>query len=192
MNKFRILLAVLFYLSLQGCMTYSHHELAQARQWPLAQPSKTKPAAYLKVQSEFAFNEDRANSNADIAALEKVLQEEFLSSQRFSKVTTQQQASDVYVTATLRNHEEGSLGLAFVTGFTFFLIPSKSDNTVSLDLTFRDVDGKKLGQVSKQEKLTTWRHLVLVFAVPFNDSSDRLIRELARSALEEAAGKGLI
>ncbi|MBC3955942.1 hypothetical protein [Pseudomonas triticifolii] len=96
------------------------------------------------------------------------------------------------MTATLRNHEEGSLGLAFVTGFTFFLIPSKSDNTVSLDLTFRDVDGKKLGQVSKQEKLTTWRHLVLVFAVPFNDSSDRLIRELARSALEEAAGKGLI
>ncbi|WP_449125942.1 hypothetical protein [Pseudomonas viridiflava] len=192
MNKFLMLLAVLFSLSLQGCMTYSHHELAQASQWPPAAPVKAKPAAYLKVQAEYALNEDRANSGTNIAALEKLLKEELQGSQRFSKVSVEREPSDLYVTATLRNHEEGSLGLAFLTGFTFFLIPNKVDNTLSLELTFRDGEGRKLGQVSKQEKLTTWMHLVLIFALPFNESSDKVIRDLARSALEDAAGKGLI
>ncbi|MEE5101118.1 hypothetical protein V2J88_16780 [Pseudomonas alliivorans] len=192
MNKFFMLLAVLFSLSLQGCMTYSNHELVQASQWPPATSSKVKPAAYLKVQVEHALNEDRANSGTNIAALEKLLKEELQGSQRFSNVSIEREPSDLYVMATLRNHEEGSLGLAFLTGFTFFLIPNKVDNTLSLELTFRDGEGKKLGRVSKQEKLTTWMHLVLIFALPFNESSDKVIRDLARSALEDAAGRGLI
>jgi len=192
MNRFYVLLAVLFSLSLQGCVTYSHHELTPVQQWPLAQTAKAKPAAYLKVQSEYAVNENRANANTNIAALEKSLQEEFLSSQRFSKVTIQEQPADIYVTATFRNHEEGSMVMAFVSGFTFLVIPTKADNTLSLELTFRDGEGKKLGQVTKQEKLTTWMHLLLVFALPFNESTDTFIRQLARSALEDAAGKGLI
>ena len=125
MNKFLMLLAVLFSLSLQGCMTYSHHELAQGSQWPPATSTKVKPAAYLKVQAEYALNEDRANSGTNIAALEKLLKEELQGSQRFSKVSVEREPSDLYVTATLRNHEEGSLGLAFLTRLHVFPDPQQ-------------------------------------------------------------------
>ncbi|MBX8487401.1 hypothetical protein K5D47_13940 [Pseudomonas cichorii] len=191
-NKFLALLAIVFSLSLQGCMTYSHHELTPAGQWPLAAAKQEKPAVYLKVLAEYAHNDNAMNTNTNIAGLEKLLLQEFKDSQRFSGVTTEQQSSDVYVTATLRNHEEGNLAGAFLTGFTLFLIPNTFDNTLSLELTFRDKDGKKLGQVRKQEKLTTWVQLLLIFAVPFNESTDMLVKQLARSALEEAAAKGLI
>lgn len=191
-NKFFALLVVVFSLSLQGCMTYSHHELTPVGQWPLAQTKQDKPVVYLKVLAEYAHNDNAMNTNTNIAGLEKQLVQEFQDSQRFARVTTEQQSSGVYVTATLRNHEEGNLAGAFLTGFTFFLIPNTFDNTLSLELTFRDKDGKKLGQVRKQEKLTTWMQLFLVFAVPFNESSDALIKQLARSTLEEAANKGLI
>ncbi|RMQ50178.1 hypothetical protein ALQ04_02310 [Pseudomonas cichorii] len=192
MNKFLTLLAIVFSLSLQGCMTYSHHELTPVGQWPLAQAKQDKPTVNLKVLAEHSVNANPVNASANIVALEKLLIQEFQESQRFSKVLTEQQASDIYVTATLRNHEEGNMASAFLTGFTLFLIPGTFDNTLSLELSFRDKDGKKLGQVRKHEKLTTWMHLVLIFAVPFNESSDQVVKQLVRSALEEAAGKGLI
>lgn len=192
MNKFLALLAIVFSLSLQGCMTYSHHELTPVGQWPLAQTKQDKPTVYLKMLAEYALNDNAMNTNTNIAKVEKIVLQELQDSQRFAKVTTEQQSSDLYVTATLRNHEEGNLAGAFLTGFTLFLIPNTFDNTISLELTFRDKDGNKLGQVRKQEKLTTWLQVLLIFAIPFNESQEPLVKQLTRSALEEAANKGFI
>lgn len=179
-------------LALQGCMTYSHNQLAPVEQWPLAAAKQDKPSVYLKVQSEYRFNDNPGNNNLNVAQLEKLLSTQFMDSGRFSRVSTEQEESDVYVTVTLRNHEEGNVGLAVVTGATFFLIPGTYDNTLTLDMLFRDGQGQKLGRVQKQEELTTWMHLLFVFALPFNESADKLLTELTQSTLEEAAKKDLI
>lgn len=192
MKKLITLLAIAASLALQGCMTYSHNTLPEVAQWPLAQPAQAKPAAYIKVHAEHSFNGAPAANSSDMVKLESLVKQGFIDSGLFSKVTTEQETSDVYVTVTLRNQETGSIGLAMLTGATFLLIPGAFDNTFVMDMTFRDAEGSKLGQVEKQEKLTTWMHLFLVFALPFNKPADSLLTELTKSNLEEAARKKLI
>ncbi|AHL76290.1 hypothetical protein CH92_14805 [Stutzerimonas stutzeri] len=185
-------LAIAATLTLQGCMTYSHNTLPEVEQWPLAEPAQAKPTAYIKVQTEYSVNGTPTANNPNIAKLESLIKQSFTDSGRFSRVSTEQQTSDLYVTVTLRNQETGNLGLAVITGATFFLVPGTFDNTLIMDMMFRDGNGKKLGRVEKQEKLTTWMHLFLVFALPFNESADGLLTELTKSNLEEAASKDLI
>jgi len=192
MKKLLALLVIAGSLALQGCMTYSHNTLPQVEQWPLSSSQQTKPTAYIKVQTAYSVNGTPSTSNPNIAKLENLIKQGFIDSGRFSKVSTEQEASDVYVTVTLQNQETGNLGLAMLTGATFFLIPGTFDNTFVMDMMFRDGEGKKLGRVQKQEKLTTWMHLFLVFALPFNESADPLLTELTKSNLEEAARKNLI
>lgn len=109
-------------------------------------------------------------------------------------MSTEQETSDLYITVTLRNQETGNLALAVITGATFFLIPGTFDNTLIMEMMLRDGDGdgRKLGRVQRQETLTTWMHLFLVFALPFNGSGDAILTELAKSNLEAAAKKDLI
>lgn len=109
-------------------------------------------------------------------------------------MSTEQETSDLYITVTLRNQETGNLALAVITGATFFLIPGTFDNTLIMEMMLRDGDGdgRKLGRVQRQETLTTWMHLFLVFALPFNGSGDAMLTELAKSNLEAAAKKDLI
>ena len=192
MKKLITLLVIAGSLALQGCMTYSHNTLPQVGQWPLSSSLQTKPTAYIKVQTAYSVNGTPSASNPNIAKLENLIKQGFIDSGRFSQVSTEQEASDVYVTVTLQNQETGNLGLAMLTGATFFLIPGTFDNTFVMDMMFRDGEGKKLGRVQKQEKLTTWMHLFLVFALPFNESADPLLTELTKSNLEEAARKNLI
>ncbi|RRV26133.1 hypothetical protein [Stutzerimonas nitrititolerans] len=192
MKKLLTLLVIAGSLALQGCMTYSHNTLPQVEQWPLSSSLQTKPTAYIKVQTAYSVNGTPSASNPNIAKLENLIKQGFIDSGRFSQVSTEQEASDVYVTVTLQNQETGNLGLAMLTGATFFLIPGTFDNTFVMDMMFRDGEGKKLGRVQKQEKLTTWMHLFLVFALPFNESADPLLTELTKSNLEEAARKNLI
>lgn len=192
LKKLIALLAVTAALCLQGCMTYSHNSLQQVEQWPLAEAKQNKPTVYLKVQTEYLINDTPGTSNNNVAKLEGLLTQAFMDSGRFARVTTEQEESDLYVTVTLRNHETGNLGLAVITGATFFLVPGTYDNTLTMDMMFRDGNGEKLGRVQKQEGLTTWMHLFLIFALPFQDSDDSLLTQLTQSNLEEAAKKGLI
>lgn len=191
MNLLRML-AVVATLSLTGCMTYSHNQLAAVEQWPLAAAEKAKPSTYVKVQAEYAFNGTPSPSNANLERLETIVKDTFVSSDRFGRVTTQQERSDLYVTATLKNEEEGSQALAVISGLTLMVLPATADNTLTLELAFRSGEDQLLGKVAVQEKITTWMHVLLIFALPFNPSVDELLTRMTQSALEEAVRQGLI
>ncbi|MGG2396743.1 hypothetical protein ACJRW5_07285 [Pseudomonas sp. SH1-B] len=192
MKKLFVLLLLIASASLQGCMTYSHNSLQKVDQWPLAAPEQAKPSVYLKVFGEYQVNDNPRVSTADVAKLEEVISQTLSESGRFSRVTTEQQESDLYLTVTLHNHETGNMGLAVLTGATFFLIPGAFDNTLTMNMSVRDNNGDKLGIAQRQESLTTWMHLLLIFAVPFQDRSDNLLRELTQSTLQQAVDKKLL
>ncbi|WP_161865867.1 hypothetical protein [Pseudomonas yangonensis] len=192
MKKLFLLVLLIASASLQGCMTYSHNSLQKVDQWPLASPEQEKPSVYLKVHGEYQVNDNPRVSTADVAKLEQVIAKTLSESGRFSRVTTEQEESDLYMTVTLRNHETGSMGLAMLTGATLFLIPGAFDNTLTMDMVVRDEDGNKRGVAQRQESLTTWMHLLLIFAVPFQDRSDNLLRELTQSTLQQAVDKQLL
>lgn len=192
MKKLFMLMLLIASASLQGCMTYSHNSLQKVDQWPLASPEQDKPSVYLKVHGEYQVNDNPRVSNADVAKLEQVISKTLSESGRFSRVTTEQEESDLYLTVTLRNHETGNMGLAMLTGATLFLIPGAFDNTLTMDMVVRDENGNKRGVAQRQESLTTWMHLLLIFAVPFQDRSDKLLTELTQSTLQQAVDKQLL
>ncbi|TBV07185.1 hypothetical protein DNK08_13150 [Stutzerimonas kirkiae] len=178
--------------SIRGKDRSSGYAVPQVEPWPPSSPEQAKSSVYLKVQAEYSLNDRPGISHANVPALEKLVTQAFADSGHFSRVTTEQEESDVYVTVTLHNHETGSLGMAFVSGAMFLLIPGTYDNTLAMRMVVRDRDGEKLGQTEKREVLTTWMHLLLIFALPFRESGDELLTQLTRSALAEAVDKGLL
>lgn len=192
MNKLFAGLLAAALLSLTGCISYSQHQLAEVRQWPPAEPVAQKRTAYLKVESQHLFNGQPQAGGFNAGNLEKLLVSNYQSSERFERVTTAQETSDLYVDVTVRNHERGSLPLAFISGFTLMVIPATADNELSMETVFRDGSGKELGRIEKKETITTWMQLVFIFALPFNQSADGVLQQLTQSTLEEAARRELI
>ena len=179
-------------LSLTGCLSYSHHDLAQVEQWPLTATEQQTQSAYLKVDSQYLFNDQTRAGGFNQANLETLIVKQYQDSKRFSNVTTAKQNADLYISVRVSNHERGSLASAFITGFTLFVIPGKFSNELTMETTFKDGDGKVLGRIEKRETITTWMQLLLIVAVPFNESIAPILNQLTQSSLEEAARQKLI
>ena len=183
------IVAALACLTLTGCMTYSHKSLPEVSQWPLESVQK-KPSAYIKVQTEYSFNGTPKASNPNIArrrADQKGVrrQRSLLPSEHRTRSLGCLRDRNLAQPGNRQSRSGGDHRRAF-------LIPGTFDNTLIMDMTFRDGEGRKVGQVQKQETLTTWMHLFLVFALPFNGSGEEILGELAKSNLEAAAQKNLI
>jgi hypothetical protein len=185
-----LLAAALLFLT--GCLSYSHHDLAQVEQWPLGAPEQQPQSAYLKVDSQYLFNEQNRAGGFNQGALEQLVLKQYQDSKRFSNVTTAKQNSDLYISVRVSNHERGSIASAVITGATLFVIPGKFSNELSMETTFKDGSGKVLGRIEKRETITTWMQLLLIVALPFNASIDPILNQLTQSSLEEAARQKLI
>lgn len=72
------------------------------------------------------------------------------------------------------------------------MIPTVAHNRLVLETVYKDRDGKVLGRIEKSETVTTWMQLLLVFALPFNQSAEGIIQHLTQSTLEEAVRQKLI
>jgi hypothetical protein len=186
-------LVLIIGVSLGGCVSYSQHDLPAVESWPLASKNTTtKPTAYVRFTALHTFNGEQRAGGTNVTAWEKVLLDNFNQSGRFQRVTTDKVDSDVYVYASVRNEETGNTGSAILTGITLFLIPTTVDNRLVMETVYKDRDGKVLGRVEKSETVTTWMQLLLVFALPFNQSAEAIIQHLAQSSLEEAVRQKLI
>ncbi len=192
MNRILTVFLATLLLNLTGCATYSHNEFTPAKQWPPAASAADKPSVYLKVAGEHQFNGKPTGAGFNQAKLAELVQREYQGSQQFGRIALDQQASDLYVSVQVINQERGSTVGAFITGFTFFVIPGKYSNTLTMETVVKDEQGALLGKVVKRETTTTWMQLLLILALPFNESADNVLTQLARSSIEEAVQKGLI
>jgi len=182
-------------LLLGGCVSYSTGDLAPVGTWPpAASTAAAKPNAYLRSTALYQVNDGAAVAAAGAHAemWEKTISETYQQSGRFTQVSTQKGEADLYAESTLTNHEEFVTASAFITGFTLFLIPSTAKNTFTLQTVFKDKDGKELGRVSKSESIRTWMQLVLIVGLPFQADTRDVVRELARSTLDEAVQRKLL
>jgi len=193
MNHSLKTLLLLLCVVLPGCVSYSQHELAPVEAWPpVAKVEAAKPSVYVRFTAFHLFNGQQTNGGVNVSGWEKILVDNFNQSDRFKQVTTEKLDSDVYVYATLRNQEKGSMFGAIVTGATFFVIPGTFDNTFALETVYKDRDGKVLGRIEKSETVTTWMQLFLIVALPFQQSPDEIVKQLSQSSLEEAVKRKLI
>ncbi|MHC8407804.1 hypothetical protein [Pseudomonas sp. TMB3-21] len=192
MNKYFLLILLLVSSTLTGCISYSKHELAAVEQWPPAQARQDKPTAYLHVTTQQQFNGELSGGGGDAALVEKSMLDTFKESGQFKNVTTDKVESNLYVTSTLTNNEQGNMASAFLTGFTLFVIPTTYSNTFTLETVFKDQDGKLLGKIVKQESTRTWLQILLIVGLPFNERGDGLLDHLTQSTLDEAVKRKLI
>lgn len=192
MNKYFLLILLLVSSTLTGCISYSKHELAAVEQWPPVQARQDKPTAYLRVTTQQQFNGELAGDGGNAALVEKSMLDTFKESGQFRNVTTDKVESNLYVTSTLTNNEQGNLASAFLTGFTLFVIPTTFSNTYTLETLFKDQDGKLLGKIVKQESTRTWMQVLLIVGLPFNERGDGLLKHLTQSTLDEAVKRKLM
>lgn len=192
MNKLRVLF-LLAVTQLSGCLSYSHHDLAPVQHWPLANDAAAaKPRVYVSLVADHQFNGAPAAGGVDPVHWQQALVDTYSASGLFNQVTTQKVECDVYAQSHLLNQEKGVMAMAYITGLTLFLVPSKADDVLTLETVFKDRDGKVLGTVTKSETVTTWMQTLFVFALPFNPRSDVIIKALAQSSLQEAVQRKLI
>jgi hypothetical protein len=186
---------VLAAVLLTGCVSYSQHELPPVHTWPpTANAPAQKPTAYVRTTALNQVNGGPGNAagGKSAALWEKAVADSYRESNRFSRVSTDKVDSDIYADATLYNNEDYSPVSAFITGFTFFVIPTTAKNTFTLETVFKDKDGKELGRVKKSESVRTWMHLVLIVGIPFQSDTRELVEALTRSTLDEAVQRKLL
>ena len=185
---------VLAAVLLTGCVSYSQHELPAVQTWPPAATAQQKPTAYVRTTALNQVNSGPtvAASGAQATAWETSVAETFRDSGRFTRVSTDKVASEIYAEATLSNNEKFSMASAIITGATFFIIPSTAQNTFTLETVFKDKDGKELGRVKKSESVRTWMHLVLIVGIPFQQDTRDVVQALTRSTLDEAVRRQLL
>ncbi|WP_282396737.1 hypothetical protein [Pseudomonas sp. PS01298] len=186
---------VLAAVLLTGCVSYSQHELPAVQTWPpTANAPEQKPTVYVRTTAQNHVNGGPGNAaaGAPAALWEKTVADTFRQSNRFARVSTDKVDSDIYVDATLHNNEEYSPVSAFITGFTFCVIPTTAKNIFTLETVFKDKDGKELGRVKKSESVRTWVHLVLIVGLPFQSDTREVVDALTRSTLEEAVQRKLL
>ena len=179
-------------LLLTGCISYSSNQLAQVQTWPPAASGTDKPTAYIRVEGQYQHNDQPRSGGFNQAGLEKLILKQYQDSGLFSRVGTTEQEADLYINVSVNNHENSSTAAAFITGLTLFIIPSTASNTLSMQTEFMDGSGKLLGSVEKHETITTWMQLLLVFALPFSESTDKVLTQLSQSSLDAAARQKLI
>ncbi len=162
-----------------------------ASAWPIPLNS-AKPTVSLKVDTDYQFNGTPSQRGFNLPRLERLLIKEYQSSQAFEQVALGLNTADVYAKVKVSNHETGSMLLAILSGATLLVIPGTFDNEWIMETRFFDANGKEQGRVVKREITTTWTQLLLVFALPFNESTDEILAKLARSTLEEASQRKLL
>lgn len=192
MKQLRTALLITSLLTLGGCISYTSGKLAEVQPWPPTASSAAKPTAYLKVEGEYLYNDEPRAGGFNQAGLEKLILKQYKDSGLFSRVSTGQQKSDLYISVKVSNHETASTAAAFITGLTLFIIPGTASNQLNMQTEILNSSGDLIGSVEKQETITTWMQLLLVFALPFSESTDNVLGQLSQSSLDQAARQKLI
>ena len=84
--------------------------------------------------------------------------------------------------AEIQVREDGSKALAgisgFICGFTMGLIPGYANATLNMETVFKSPSGSEIGSIRKSESVSLWMQLFLVFAMPFKEQPNHVIREV--------------
>lgn len=86
------------------------------------------------------------------------------------------------------------MGLAFLTGFTMFIIPSRIQEGFVVKTTYKDNSGNAIKSFEKSESADTWMQLFLLPVAPFKFPGSEymeLLFDLNRNTIIEAHRKGV-
>jgi hypothetical protein len=181
-------------VTLCGCATFRSGE-CEVESWTAASPQRTLDKSIsVLVAGEASFNGKEAEVTSKIL---NVWREQTVRAYRdsglFTSVTSAPSGTDLRAEIKIEDRGEGSLAMAFLTGLTLYLIPSKASDALTTTTVFRDQEGKELSRHSKSESIVLWQQLFMLFAMPANNpfsTTKDVIYDLNRATLVEAFPEG--
>lgn len=188
------LLAMLVLLQLTGCAVFRGGELEDVSKWP---PEKSQTRAVsVVVSGKIAMNGKSADAQpAMVKQWETIMVDTYKDSGLFSDVSKGMSGSDLRAEITIKDEGKANMGLAFLTGLTLYIIPSRAQDTFIVQTTFRNADGEILGTIEKRESVVVWQQLFLVFVGPFTVSSNgakAVLSDITKATLLEAQEKHIL
>jgi hypothetical protein len=185
---------VILLASQVGCAMSRAGQLPEIASWPPSGPGDARSVS-LMLSGESTVNDKEHEVSAQfLKTWKESTTKAYEDSQLFASVIPEAAATDRRVEIKVMDRGTYSAGLSVLTGFTLFLIPSKSTDEVTVSTTVKDRDGAVLGTYSKTETLTMWQQLFLVFAMPVKSPSSvtkSTIYDLSRATIAEAHAAGV-
>jgi hypothetical protein len=151
-----------------GCASFAGGNLKELEAVPSA-PVKS-PRASLAITWSTYLNGVHKPANEHIAAgmgMKHAL-EAFKETGYFSEVGPTVDNPDVKIKVRIKDEGKANLGMAMVTGFTLFLIPSSATDLYVMDA---EVTNLKTGQTRSyhlEDSMNYYQQIFLIFIMPFN------------------------
>ena len=170
---------------LGGCATFQHGD--SPSQWPpVVASQQTLPSVNIEIKGATTSLRARWQQNS-VAA--------FQDSGLFSKVKSRPDAqTDFLVEISVQHTTHGSnAGLRFLSGFTFFLIPSTATDNFDVQMHILDNRKQAVGEYNKQGSAKFWAQTFLLLAAPFktvDKALDGVCYDTTAAAIEDAVNDG--
>lgn len=190
------ILGLALVLGLSGCASFTKDEVA-----PVTLPSMASYTNKPNVYVDFDFYQGAPNSSTAIevpqardqfkAQLEKTLNDSGL----FGRVTLdefQKQPGDYNLRLKVYNHPPGGgqMVWAFISGFTFTVLPALATDQYTMSLEAQDGQGQALNTSSNHDAINTWMgiwFIPLMANTPkeaISDTFDRQVKALLKQMVE--------
>ena len=179
-----------------GCASFRGGELAETTPWPpVASPTKKSVSLVLAGGTVSVNGNPTDASPMMLQQWREKVEKTYADSSLFSAVLPESAPADVRAEVHVSDIGEGSMGLAFLCGFTMFIIPATAIDHFTMKTDFKNANGDVLATIEKSDSSRLWMQLFLVFVMPFNwppSVGEELFRDLSRATLADAHGKNIL
>lgn len=175
-----------------GCATFRSGEAFDAPSWS-TQRGVGKPSLALIVQGEDSWNGAPSTSYSDFAQWGQLALGIYENSRLFQRVTLGLGEADLvaWLNIDVTTHSNDiAVQLCFLT-----LIPFRVATDLTIELKVEDAHGGQLALVSRNERIHTWVHVLLLPVAPFhlqNSVASEVIGDLLAETLAEADRAGAL
>lgn len=176
------IVAIISTCLLWGCASFSGGTLPVDRAYPIVEAGASKPSVVASLSFRQTMNGDTLTlfrGTAEKAHLQKLLSA-LDESGYFSSVETTGEG-DIVIDVTFKDEGVGSMGMAFLTGLTLYLVPSYATDTWIADATVTVTRTGRAEQFHAEEFVTQWQQIFLLPVMPF--TSNPMVASSAQSAV---------
>jgi len=102
--------------------------------------------------------------------------------------------TDLRASIEIEDNVEASRPFTYLSAMSFFLLPSRSRDELSVRTTYRDRSGEVVGDFRSREAVVTWFQLFLLPLTPFADRDsvvEKTLRDLTLATTRRARNKGV-
>jgi hypothetical protein len=155
-------------LLMTGCASFEGKLLAPIQQFPsVAQPERPSVNIDLKFRQYVNGAPVYFMTKTAEGALEKKCTKRFVKSALYSQVGTDLKDADIDLVVNLKDDGHASMGMAFLTGLSLYIIPSFATDTFKLQADITDRRDKSKRSVELEDFVTQYQQILLLPLLPF-------------------------